>query len=475
MQPVDELGARIRDMQQSWDIRAGGRSGAPLKDGARWLLAKGLGPPLDRQADFNWAIVSGLQLAETALARLSDGKADREQTDELRGGLEGVRREFESLRADFQAWSDRSGQRLADMEAILRDGLSGQEANLERLGSELAEVRARQDEFAGRIDFCLTVLARCERLVKQAVQAAAATNRVPQAEARQGSAETLPQFAEPGPDDTRVEAPLAEALQGIAPEEGDSRGEAPQAISCQAGAGLPPGAGSSTRQGREVGPTAPGRYGGIDYFKFEARFRGSRESIRRRHEVYVPLMLASGPVVDIGCGRGEFLEALRDAGLKGMGVELDPDMTAFCQSLDLDVRLGSGEAFLAAMADASLGGVFLGQVVEHMTPAALAELLAMSIQRLQPGAAFVAETPNPVCPTALANFFIDPTHVRPVHPELFGFLAEAAGFTDIEFLFTSPLGDLPPVLRSDRAQPEGADRYMDYALVARRPPEVPHA
>ncbi|MBM3267167.1 MAG: class I SAM-dependent methyltransferase [Candidatus Sericytochromatia bacterium] len=401
-QPFPDLGSRIQHLQRTWDIRAiqAGPAGPAglLKGSLRWAFRKGLGPPLDMQADLNWSLVAALSAVEEGLRALADGKGDRAELDAQAVRLEGLRHDLERRWQDFQTERDRKHQdhqefrddiaRLTAEVTLLRDVLAKAEAR--------AAAEGRQFERLAALD-AAGLLLRLERL---------------------------------------------------------ERRERPQAQPA-----LAPAAAAEPA----------GMIPAFDYFKFEARFRGPRDEIRRRHEPYVAYFAAGGPVLDVGFGRGEFLEALRDAGIAHRGVDSESDMVAHCRDLGLDVVHGMAHDYLAGLADDSLGGVFLGQVVEHMSPAALQGLLELCAAKIRPGGAVVAETPNPVCPVALANFYIDPTHVRPVHPELFRFMAEEAGFGDVEFRYTSPLGDRPDPLVTRVAQAEGTDRYMDYALIGRIP------
>ncbi len=207
----------------------------------------------------------------------------------------------------------------------------------------------------------------------------------------------------------------------------------------------------------------------IDYFKFEARFRGPRDIIRERHRIYLPYVEGQAPVLDIGCGRGEFLELLKHAGIQGRGVDLERDMAEFCRSIGLEVDHDDAFAYLQRLPEASLGAIFLGQVVEHMTPSAVATLFGLAMEKLRPGGVLIAETVNPICPTALANFYLDPTHERPVHPDLLMFLAESKGFEAVEFLFSSSPASPETTLRAHEGQPAGGDRFMDFAIIVRRP------
>lgn len=178
--------------------------------------------------------------------------------------------------------------------------------------------------------------------------------------------------------------------------------------------------------GAEVGP---------DYFAFEARMRGSRELIRERQAPYVEDFRNAAPVLDIGCGRGEFLELLRDAGIEGTGIDLDADMVEHCREEGLEVARVDAVDYLEGLEEGSLGGIFCAHVVEHLAPSALFRLLELAATKLRPEGILIAETPNPKALIALSMFFADLTHLRPLDPETFAFLARQAGFRQVETRF----------------------------------------
>jgi O-antigen chain-terminating methyltransferase len=238
----------------------------------------------------------------------------------------------------------------------------------------------------------------------------------------------------------------------------------------------------------EDGPSQKTPTADFDYFGFEMRFRGSPEALKARQRPYLDYLTRRGPVVDLGCGRGEFLELLREAGTPATGVDADPDMVAYCQQRGLEVQQGDALEFLASQGEGSLGGVFSAQLIEHLAPQALVALFHLSFQKLTPRGVLLAETINPMCLLALASHYIlDLSHEKPIHPDTAVFLAESAGFTDIEVRFTSPvpeLGRLQPLapppesaLESWRTVlNENAQKlndllftYQDYALIARKP------
>jgi SAM-dependent methyltransferase len=225
----------------------------------------------------------------------------------------------------------------------------------------------------------------------------------------------------------------------------------------------------------------------FDYFAFESRLRGSVEDVRARQAVYVDdFRGAEGPVLDAGCGRGEFLGLLREAGIDAYGVDADADMAAYAAGEGLRVEHGDALAHLESLEPASLGGLFAAQLVEHLPPSALVRFLQLAAEKLRPGAPLVAETINPLSPAALRNFFADLTHAQPLVPETLVVLARGAGFAEAEtrFLNEPPADErlreveLPADPSFDAARRALALNVarlndllfgpLDYALVARR-------
>ncbi|MFL6039081.1 MAG: methyltransferase domain-containing protein [Gaiellaceae bacterium] len=210
-----------------------------------------------------------------------------------------------------------------------------------------------------------------------------------------------------------------------------------------------------------------------DYFAYESRMRGSVEAIRERQRPYVVDFRDAAPVLDVGCGRGELVGLLRDAGIEARGIDADADMVAYARGEGLDVEQADAVDYLARLPDVSLGGIFMGQVVEHLPPNVLVHALELAAQKLQPGGLLVAETINPLSPIALRNYYADLTHSQPLVPETLALLARQAGFatTDVRFLnepadrLTEP--DDPVIAANVRRLNELLFAPLDYALVAR--------
>jgi O-antigen chain-terminating methyltransferase len=210
-----------------------------------------------------------------------------------------------------------------------------------------------------------------------------------------------------------------------------------------------------------------------DYFAFESRMRGSVEAIRERQRPYVDDFRDQAPVLDIGCGRGELLGLLREAGVAARGIDADADMVAFARGEGLEVEQADLVEHLEQLDDGSLGGIFMGQVVEHLPAATLVRALGLAAAKLRPGGLLVAETINPLSPLALRSYFADLTHAQPLVPETLELLARQAGFAETELRFlnepaerlTEP--DDPVIAANVRRLNELLFAPLDYALVAR--------
>jgi SAM-dependent methyltransferase len=187
------------------------------------------------------------------------------------------------------------------------------------------------------------------------------------------------------------------------------------------------------------------------YVGFEDQFRGSQEVIRKRLESYLPYFAGATDVLDVGCGRGEFLDLLEARGIAARGLDLNHEMVEVCRARGLDVTEADAVSYLDALPDGSLGGLFAAQVVEHLQPAYLLRFLELAHHKLRPGAPIVLETLNPACWVAFFESFIrDITHVWPLHPETLRYLVLASGFSRAQIEFRSP------VPLQDKLQPVAA-------------------
>ncbi len=163
------------------------------------------------------------------------------------------------------------------------------------------------------------------------------------------------------------------------------------------------------------------------------------------------------PVLDMGCGRGEMLQVFHDAGIAARGIDSNGDSIALCLAQGLEAEQADLFAYLSALPDASLGGVICCQVVEHLPPARLPEMIRLAHAKLRAGGLLAIETPNPECLAIFAtHFYLDPTHRHPIPPALASFYLEEAGFGRIQIERLYPaiesmpsLGELPEAFRKE--------------------------
>ena len=200
---------------------------------------------------------------------------------------------------------------------------------------------------------------------------------------------------------------------------------------------------------------------GAAYLRFENTFRGSEELIRDRQRIYVPLLRDHRPVLDLGCGRGELLDLLRDASIPARGVDLDSAMVQRCREKGLEAELGDAVTTLIGLPEASVGAVIACQVIEHLPPTQLSDFLRSVRAALVPGGRLVLETVNPHAPQALKTFWVDVTHQHPLFPEVVLALCRMAGFPDAYVFYPGGQRDAE------------IDRFEvgDYAIVADAPAE----
>ncbi len=187
----------------------------------------------------------------------------------------------------------------------------------------------------------------------------------------------------------------------------------------------------------------------FDYGRFTERFRGTEEYVRKNIQFYLPRFKDCGPVLDIGCGRGEFLEMMRDAGVAARGIDLSEESVARCRQKGLAAEQADLFAYLRDQPDRSLGGIFCAQVIEHLPPASLPDLIRLASDKLSTDGLLAIETPNPECLAIFAShFYLDPTHSRPVPHPLVAFYLEESGLGQIQVQRLSPAVESMPALVS---------------------------
>lgn len=209
------------------------------------------------------------------------------------------------------------------------------------------------------------------------------------------------------------------------------------------------------------------------YKQFEDKFRGSRQVILSRLEFYIPLVspLAKAfptlELVDLGCGRGEWLELLRGHGILANGVDIDEEMIAECRELGLSVTEDDALSKLKSLEDASVPALTGFHVAEHVSFEGLMKIVFEARRVLVPGGLLILETPNPENLTVGAcNFYLDPTHNKPIPPPLLAFVAEFAGFASVNVARLN--SDFPTLKQRPSAVNLIAGVGQDYSVIARK-------
>ena len=202
------------------------------------------------------------------------------------------------------------------------------------------------------------------------------------------------------------------------------------------------------------------------YLAFEDTFRGTQEQITQRLSVYLPYLKevnAGGPerpVLDIGCGRGEWLRILRGAGLHGEGVDNSPAMAAMCRREDLNVTEADVVAFLKGRPPGAYGAATALHIVEHLPLEVIVETLEEIKRVLCPGGIVIFETPNPDnVLVGSKNFYFDMSHRNPIPSLTLEFLFRRAGFGEVR---TLPLNPCEPWIRVAEDGSEVARRFNEY-------------
>lgn len=210
------------------------------------------------------------------------------------------------------------------------------------------------------------------------------------------------------------------------------------------------------------------------YRAFEEKYRGSRETIKSRLRVYLPFVVpiralrADCRAIDLGCGRGEWLELLKEGGVDARGVDLDEGMLAACREADLSVANGEAISVLKSLPGESQDIVSGFHLVEHLPFSDLQMLVQEALRVLRPGGLLILEAPDPEnISVGTASFYLDPTHVRPLPPGLLAFLPEYYGFHRVKILRLQELPGLaentaPSLLNVLR------DASADFAVVAQK-------
>ncbi|MCC7042577.1 MAG: class I SAM-dependent methyltransferase [Acidobacteria bacterium] len=387
--------ARVADLNQSWDLLP---SGPPVMDGSikgrlRRFIWRLVGPSLEAQRQFNAAIVDHLN---RNIAVHDERQQAAASTIALCGDQIAAQARFQSHLMQFLQTitlfvDTRSRSAIAGTH-VLNRGLDAVSDDFQRRWESLSARDARQ---SGAL------------------------------EAMRASVEDL-----------RATATLAQQTALSLKREVERLLAAPRPA---AGA---PGA-------PEAGEALPADLNSFKYLGFENEFRGPVEEIRRRLEAYVPLFDGQHDVLDVGCGRGEFLDLLRAKGIRARGIDLNDAMVEETRARGLDAEKADALAYLTSLPDGSLGGLFAAQVIEHLPADYLTTLVEVAGQKIRAGGVLVFETINPTCWVAFFESYIrDLTHVRPLHPETMQYLLRVSGFSHVRVAYSSPVsaaGKLAPL------------------------------
>ncbi len=186
------------------------------------------------------------------------------------------------------------------------------------------------------------------------------------------------------------------------------------------------------------------------YTAFENQFRGEREDIFNRLKVYLPLLeeakvgTSDFPILDVGCGRGEWLELLRESGYTATGLDHNRVMVDYCRTREFEVVEGDVIAYLRTLPDLSLGAVTGFHIIEHLPFPILIKLFNEVVRVLKPGGLAIFETPNPKnIVVGACNFYADPTHKNPLFPDTIQFILESQGLSKVKILYLNPVEGSP--------------------------------
>lgn len=222
-------------------------------------------------------------------------------------------------------------------------------------------------------------------------------------------------------------------------------------------------------------------YEKMDYLSFENQFRGSREHVKEMQRSYASYFAGRKQVVELGAGRGEFMELLKENEIPYVGVDISETLVQMCREQGLNAVCADALTYVKSLEHAD--GIFASQLIEHLPFSDVIELCKVCYEKLEEGAYMILETPNPMSLAIFTHsFYIDPSHVKPVHPFTLKYVAEKAGFREVELLFTDsskfPV-EIPALESCGTEQMEEFNRSMkrvenalfgsqDYALIARK-------
>lgn len=214
------------------------------------------------------------------------------------------------------------------------------------------------------------------------------------------------------------------------------------------------------------------------YLAFEEQFRGPIDEIKRRLIPHLervrahPTLIAGRPLLDVGCGRGEWLELLQECTIDSYGIDTNRHVVEACTRRGLEARHAEGLSHLNSLPDGVLGAISIFHVIEHLEHGRLLQFLDEAHRVLVTGGLLVIETPNPEnMRVGATTFYNDPTHLRPLPPQLTEFLVKSRGFVDVEIARLNPYPQHEMVKEPSQAAArlnELMQGSQDYAVFARK-------
>jgi O-antigen chain-terminating methyltransferase len=461
--PGEALAEDVAILHQTWDVYNAPLTSPRLGVGTVVTLAKRglrrlLAPLIGRQVAYNAAACRAIDaVLEQLRAQAAADQARRRERDDLRAELGELRDEARARVEEGRRDTEARDRRVAALGDELRGRAEEQRRVIGALSERLTQLDAERRAAQAQLD---TVATQLDAIAAQ-LDATAAQLDTTAARAEATAAQAAVTAGQHGE--------LAVAVAGIERDIRQARDLQDRALQT-----LREHVARAERKlrriqhaldgGAEVPPPQAGsvvREADFDYAGFEERFRGSEGAVKDRQRPYLDHFAGRRDVLEIGCGRGEFLELLREDGVTARGVDLDLDMVLYCREKGLDVVQADALAYLEAIPDDSLGGVFAAQVVEHLETAAMTRLVRLCHRKLQPGGVLVLETLNPECLSVLYRWFwMDLSHVRLVHAQTLQFLVESHGFSGVTCRFLPSLDTprrIPPLEIRDVVVPELAE------------------
>lgn len=236
-------------------------------------------------------------------------------------------------------------------------------------------------------------------------------------------------------------------------------------------------------EGAQVTPSAPVQQSHPEqdhlldslYYSLEDALRGTPEEIKEEVKVYLPVLQKAGissDILDVGCGRGEWLEVLREGGLQARGIDTNRILVQKCKELSLDVEEHEALSYLGSLSDGSLNAVTAFHFAEHLPLETLVKFLDEAGRTLKAGGLLILETPNPEnLLVGSCNFYLDPTHKNPIPIPTMKLLVEARGFRCEEVLKLHAISSTKIEVKDQLTSHLNHFLYgpMNYAVIARKP------